>query len=221
MVWRLTLLGMLLFAHADIAAGQPSTPPSLHSGGDSRSARVRDHSVHWERVPLGDAVERLKAVSGVSVFLDRRVDPNQRINLSMQHAAAEEIVAQLAAACSLGHCRLERLFYVGPPRTADRLRALAALRRKDVAALAADGRRTTSTRRRIVWRTSGCTSSLRTAISRGPAPGSTISSIGPLRRRRGSPAIDATATSDVRSEGLGGGGKEPAHQDGATRQFTG
>jgi hypothetical protein len=83
--------------------------------------------------------------------LDRRVDPSERIDLSLRDAAVEQIIAQLAAACSRGHCQLERLFYIGPPHTADRLLGLAALRRKDVAALPTDQRQSLSVRRRIVW----------------------------------------------------------------------
>ncbi|MEX2092709.1 MAG: hypothetical protein WD971_08535 [Pirellulales bacterium] len=149
MFWRLTRIGLLISLAAGVAGGQ-SPPPGTASGG-AKTAPTAAHSVQWEQVPLGDAIGRLKGVSGAEVLLDRRVDPTQRVDLKLEDAGVEEIVARLAAACSLGHTRLERLFYIGPPQTAQRLVALAALRRRDVAAVPAELRRSLSERRRIVW----------------------------------------------------------------------
>jgi hypothetical protein len=150
MVWQLTLSCSLLVSRVVAVASEPSAPPT-HAQDGSKANRATTHTVHWEQLPLGDAVKRLKAVSNVFVVVDRRVDPGERINLSVANASAGDIVAQLADAGALGHVSLQSLFYVGPPRTAERLSTLAALRRKDVAALANDQRRSLSERRGIVW----------------------------------------------------------------------
>lgn len=149
MFWRLTRIGLLISLAAGVAGGQ--SPPAGTASSGAKSAPTAAHSVQWEQVPLGDAIGRLRGVSGADVLLDRRVDPAQRVDLKLENAGVEEIVARLAAACSLGHTRLERLFYIGPPQTAQRLVALAALRRHDVAAVPAELRRSLSERRRIVW----------------------------------------------------------------------
>ncbi len=149
MFWRLTRIGALISLVAGVALGQSPPPRTASSGAISVPTAV--HSVEWEQVLLGDAIGRLKAVSGANVFLDRRVDPTQQVDLKLENAGLEEIVARLAAVRSLGYGRLERLYFIGPPQTAERLVALAALRRRDVAALPADLRRSLLERHRIVW----------------------------------------------------------------------
>ena len=124
--------------------------PSLDSG-SSRPARAATHSVHWEQLTLGDAVERLKAVSGAAIVLDRRVDPDERINLSLRDASVDDVIARLSAVCSLGHIRIETLFYMGPREVAERLPTLAIERRREIFQLPADQRRGLVERRRIVW----------------------------------------------------------------------
>lgn len=149
MFWRLTRFVVLISQIAGAAAGQ--SPPTATDSGGANSLRPATHSVVWEQLPLGDAIGRLKSLSGAVVVLDRRVDPNQRVDLKLENADAEEIVARLATACSLGHTRLAQLTYFGPPQTTQRLVALAALRRRDVAALPVALRRSLMERRRIVW----------------------------------------------------------------------
>ena len=150
MVWQLTRIGLLISLAAAATADNLSAQNSLPSGGRP-PVRGDTYSVHWEQLPLGLARARLKAMAGTTVFLDRRVDPNQPIDLSLSNATADEIVARVANACSLGVARLESLLYLGPPQAAERLRGLAAMRRKDVASLADDERRSLSERRRIAW----------------------------------------------------------------------
>jgi hypothetical protein len=149
MFWRLTRFGVLISQMAGAAAGQANAPATDSLG--AKSVYAAAHSVEWEQLPLGDAIGRLKAVSGVEVFLDRRVDPTQRVDLKLENARTEGIVARLAAARSLGHARLGPLFYIGPPQTAERLVALAALRRRDGAAVPVEFRRSLLERRRIAW----------------------------------------------------------------------
>ncbi len=149
MFWQLTRIGLLISLVAGAAAGQ--SPPSRSASSGAKSVSPAVHSIEWEQVPLGDAIGRLKAVSGANVYLDRRVDPTLRVDVKVEDAGVEEIIARLAAASSLGHARLERLYFIGPPQTAERLVALAALRRRDVAALPADWRHSLLARHRIVW----------------------------------------------------------------------
>ena len=146
----LTNLAVVFSLLVEAAFGQ-STEKISPAGEKSLSRRATTHSVQWEQLPLGAAIKRLNTLSGNRLLLDRRVDPNQLVNLSLPHATVEEIVAELANACTLGYTRWEHLFYLGPPQTAAHLKALAAQHRKDVAALPADQRQSLLERRRIVW----------------------------------------------------------------------
>jgi len=150
MFWQLTRSVVLISLLATFALGQPLPPPEKVRRGPL-SEHATTHSVHWEQLPLGAAIRRLHSVAGVELILDRRVDPNQTVNLSLTDASAEEIVAALAGACELGFARCERLFYLGPPRATARLMTLAAMRRQDVAALSTSARQSLLERRRILW----------------------------------------------------------------------
>ena len=150
MLWQLTLVVMLVSLLAKTAPGQLLSPPD-QAGKQPPSRRATTHSVHWEQLLLGAAIDRLQSVAGVELFLDRRVDPNQTVKLSLSNASAEEIVAGLAGACGLGYARSGSLFYLGPPQIAGRLTTLAAMRRQDATALPTKQRQSLLQRRRIVW----------------------------------------------------------------------
>jgi hypothetical protein len=155
MEWRLTLGGMLALLVGGVAAGQSSSRPSLLSGSganaDQTAHPVAAHSVHWQRIPLRDAIGRLDNAADVVVYLDRRVDPTQRVSLSLQNAPVDRIAAGLAGACSLGTSHFDGLVYLGPAESATQLATLAALRRQEVARLPAEARRSLARRRSIAW----------------------------------------------------------------------
>lgn len=150
MLRQLTRCAVLVWLFAEATLGQ-SPPPPEKARQQSLPRRATSHSVQWVHVPLGQAIERLRSAAGVEMFLDRRVDPNLPINLSLSDASSEEIVARLAIACELGFARCEQLFYLGPPQTAARLKALATMRRKDVSRLPTKERQSLLKRQRIVW----------------------------------------------------------------------
>lgn len=130
-----------------IAAGRPTGPPLALAAG-SQHARA---TIHWDRVPLGEAVARLADVLKADVIVDRRVDPSQRVSLAARDASGPEILSQLAAANSLGVSHLGQLMYLGPHRSADELRTLAELRRQDVAGLPRDERTALRRAQAVHW----------------------------------------------------------------------
>jgi hypothetical protein len=111
--------------------------PTMVAAAGTQHARA---TIHWDHVPLGEAVARLADVLEVDVLVDRRVDPNQRVSLTARDASAEEILAQLAADRSLGVSHLGTLLYLGPRAAADELRTLAAVRQQEVAGLPGEER---------------------------------------------------------------------------------
>jgi len=145
MFCRLTLLVLLISLPAGALVGQSTRSRT------PRAAAGATHSVRWEQLPLADAVDRLNEISLSDVLIDRRVDPNQLVTLTLSNATVDEVAAELAAACSLGVARLGHVIYLGPKQTADGLAALVALRRKEIAALPDGIRRAFTERRKIVW----------------------------------------------------------------------
>jgi hypothetical protein len=108
-------------------------------------------SVRWQNLPLGEAVARLRQVTGTAIFIDRRVDPDQRVTFSASNASVENVLSNLASSTRLGHARLGRLYYLGPQVTADGLAALAAKRRNEIATLAPPLKNSLLGRRRLIW----------------------------------------------------------------------
>jgi len=138
MLCQLTLLAVLLSSTAGGAAAQ-------------ERPEVTHFSVRWQNLPLRAAVERLRDVAGASVFLDRRVDPDRRISLTVANVDINDVLTNLSNSSGLGHAQLGRLHYLGPRDTAHGLSATAAARRKEVAALNSDLRSGLTGRRRLVW----------------------------------------------------------------------
>ena len=111
----------------------------------------RTATIHWQRVPLRDALARLRSLFDDAVFVDRRIDPNMRVSLDIEGGSAEDVVAALAAGQNLGADRLGSVVYLGPSSAADQLRAISAARSQDVGRLPADLRASLTQKQPTDW----------------------------------------------------------------------
>lgn len=93
-------------------------------------------SLHWPRVPLRSSLERLAGIQRVAMMLDRRIDPNQLIELQLHEVPLQTALEQIAATSHMGVTRLGPLVYFGPPAATRQLRTLAAAAEEPLAALA-------------------------------------------------------------------------------------
>jgi hypothetical protein len=122
--------------------------------GDNKAGAPRASSsatIHWQGVPLGETLDRLKLLFNEPVFVDRRVDPNSRVTLDMSASSAEQALIGIADNCGLDVARLGKLLYLGPASAAGRLRPLASLRSRDIARLQPDVRKSLSSRHALSW----------------------------------------------------------------------
>lgn len=108
-------------------------------------------AIHWQGVPLGEAIARLKPLFAEMVFVDRRVDPELRVTLDIEASSAEQVVAAVAAAQELGVARFGKVIYLGPATSAAQLKAVAAARAKAVSLLPAALRTSFASRRTLDW----------------------------------------------------------------------
>jgi hypothetical protein len=92
-------------------------------------------SVTWSNLPLARALESLSASQNVAVVIDRRVDPDQPIGLTLSSQPLGDAFRRIAEQMKLGYCQFGPVAYFGPPETASRLRTLAALRSQEARAL--------------------------------------------------------------------------------------
>jgi type II secretory pathway component GspD/PulD (secretin) len=149
--WTLTCAIVSLFVGSARGESPKTAAPRDEQNRESAVVGGTTLTVHWEGLPLRDAVSRLEETTSVDVFVDRRVDPTQLVTLSAENATVEEILEKLSTAQSLGVSRLDSVLYLGPARTASELNQLAALRRKDVTDLSPQDQRSWSMKSSTSW----------------------------------------------------------------------
>jgi len=91
--------------------------------------------VFWSGAPLRQVIRTISTSQRVAVLLDRRVDPDQTVELALNDVTVDELLRRIAEDRGLGVTRVGPVTYVGPQVAASRLRTLALLRREDVAKL--------------------------------------------------------------------------------------
>ncbi len=122
----------------DTAASQPRGPRPTAT-------------IHWQGVPLREAIGRLQPLFDEPVFVDRRVDPNVRVSLDIAATSAEQVLKALAAEHELGVGRLGTLIYLGPRSSAEQLRATVAQRSNEIVRLPAELRPSLMRKQRLTW----------------------------------------------------------------------
>jgi hypothetical protein len=90
-------------------------------------------TLDWAEVPLRERLTEFGKKYGVAVFLDRRVDPDQKIALSAQDLPVEGVPALLAEKLKLGECVIGKVHYIGPKGMANVLPAIVAQRKRELA----------------------------------------------------------------------------------------
>jgi hypothetical protein len=84
------------------------------------------------RGPLREGLARLSQAYGVAVFVDRRIDPDQSITVSVQATPLDEALRTIARQANAEISVFGPVIYFGPPQATRDLATLAALRRQDV-----------------------------------------------------------------------------------------
>jgi hypothetical protein len=99
-----------------------------HTGEDFFAALKSTVSMTVEGSPIRDSLGRLGKSQGVSLFVDRRVDPTSKITLVIEQEPLEDVIGKIARDQRLGVGFVGSVMYVGPPKTAARVATLAALK---------------------------------------------------------------------------------------------
>ncbi len=131
---------LLLFRACGVADGaEPKgASPPRSSAGRRFDAPV---GVTWSNLPLRPALMRLAEANHVTIVLDRRVDPDQKVEFSAQGNSLGGTLSTLAARLKLGLSRVGDVAYLGPAAEAERLRTVMELRRDEFAALEGGGKK--------------------------------------------------------------------------------
>jgi hypothetical protein len=124
-----------------LAAGrsQAEDAPRWKTGG-SFTSQLQERVDFECREPVREGLARLSQVYGVAVFLDRRIDPDQPIMVSVQAQPLEEALRTIAHQAKAEISLLGPVIFLGPLQPSRDLATLAALRRHDVGKRSADAK---------------------------------------------------------------------------------
>ncbi len=81
-------------------------------------------SVTWQGQGLGAVLQRLAETQGISIWLDRRTDPQQAVDLRLDDVSLTEVLEALVKKQALGFTMLGSVVYVGPVKSSRELQAL-------------------------------------------------------------------------------------------------
>jgi hypothetical protein len=87
----------------------------------------------------------------VEIWLDRRVDPQQTIDIKIQDRPLADVLNKLTEPISLGWVELENLIYVGPIDSTRELPTLAAIARNSLAKVSAKDRKPWLEKSAVSW----------------------------------------------------------------------
>jgi len=135
---RLTWPAVVWFAACSIAAGQQTS--AWKTGPQFRQQLDAPLSLTWSERQLRDGLANLAQLVDVAILLDRRIDPNQTLELSASGESLQLVLAKIAAPAKARVTAVGPCVYLGPPETAGKLATLAALRRQEASALPAEAK---------------------------------------------------------------------------------
>ncbi len=127
------LIGLLI---TTTAAESPQTSPVPWA----TDSRLREQltapaSVSWSNTALSQALASLGAAQHVAVVLDRRVDADQLISITLPPEPLGDLLEKIGSQLHLGYSQFGPVAYFGPRPSAQRLRTLAAMRIEEVRGL--------------------------------------------------------------------------------------
>jgi hypothetical protein len=107
--------------------------------------------INWSHAPLRYTLNSLSHSQKVGMLLDRRVDPDQLVDLNLVATPLEDAFRRLASDREQAVSFLDSLVYVGPPEYTANLRTLVALRTEEVRRLPAAKARALLASARLSW----------------------------------------------------------------------
>jgi hypothetical protein len=97
--------------------------------------------ITWAEKPLRGALERLVETQRVAIMLDRRIDPEQKLDISGNNISLENFVGTIARKQQAGVCQVGSVLYVGPTATTEILPTVVATLEDKAQNLPGDGKK--------------------------------------------------------------------------------
>lgn len=150
LIRRLFSVGLVCCAIAPATHAAESPVPAATSQ-ELQRRLAEPVSVVWSGAALRDALVTRGRLSGIALFVDRRVDPGLTLELTAAEQPAIDVFAQVAAAHRLGVSLFGPVVVVGPPEAMADLRTVAALRQQETQTLPFDLRNALTRKSPATW----------------------------------------------------------------------
>jgi hypothetical protein len=105
----------------------------------------------WSENPLRQALRALSRAQRVAVLVDRRVNPDQKVDIKLDSVPLGTALQEIARSRRLGTAMVGPVAYFGPTEAAVRLQATIALRQQEAKRLAAADSRRLLKREPLAW----------------------------------------------------------------------
>ncbi|MCC7085684.1 MAG: STN domain-containing protein [Pirellulales bacterium] len=105
------------------------------TGEPLRKALMQQAGVTWSNVPVRQSLTRFCRAQGLAFVLDRRIDPDRKVELSFDGVPLEEALKRIASRLDAAVAMVGPVVYLGPKPAAETIRTVAALRMQDAAKL--------------------------------------------------------------------------------------
>ena len=119
-----------LAPNSSLRAQQP-TSAAWRTGSAFQDALAARVSVRLSGQELRGAIERLAAAYNVAMFLDRRIDPGQVVDLQVSEQPLRQALTSLAEGHRMGTTLFHSLVYFGPVAAVESLHTYAAIAREE------------------------------------------------------------------------------------------
>ena len=133
------------------AQAAPAPPAWLAGAALQERLAQPSAEVYWSGLPLRQALSRFSRAARVAILVDRRIDPGQKVDLSLSTMPLREALDQIAEHLDVGMSLPGALVYYGPAEVASRLWTLAELRREEARRLPASAGRKFLQAERLAW----------------------------------------------------------------------
>jgi hypothetical protein len=145
------VLGLVATLPSNACGDEPAKPVKWLTGEKFKAQIGQKVGVTWAGLPLRRALNSLAHSQQVAIVLDRRIDPEQKIELAFDDIELGSAIKLIAAKRQMGSAIVGSVVYLGPPEAAAKIRTLAALRHDEALHLASDVRRRYLQQRPAKW----------------------------------------------------------------------
>ena len=124
---------LLLLLVSETKSGEPAAIE--YKTGERFEAELESTlSAVWQNESLRHVVQRIVELQGVSLLVDRRIDPTQNVQVEVTDRRLRDVVGEVAAGVRAGVSVVSNTVYVGPPDCSAKLRTLVELRVAELSA---------------------------------------------------------------------------------------